>query len=402
MNRNVLIIDDDEEFSQLLQGIYEQADYTVETAVNSDAALNILRNQPISLVVTDNRLPGGLSGTELIPKVRELERDIPIIMVSGYLDDDSIRDLIRDGVEGVFIKPLNIFSLLKKSSEILDARAKNGQKADSDAGGEATASGSPGSIGHIEGLSEAGATFLRRARQAASFKRNLLLIGPPGTLFEEISRDLVALSSQAERCVAMKPGQVSREVLHRLVEGDNAGNPLTLVLLDAEQLSDAEVDQLISFGDEHGGSASDLRMIFCLRESVESLYDQGKIDEELYLFLGSNELTVPALKDIPEDLLEIARKEIRERSREATFDIKLRSLLLEYAWPENMVELRAVIVRAATLAQPIPPAVRHFEAAMNPDVSISQSTDGMRSSLERFLTHEKTRYLEARKILQSS
>jgi DNA-binding NtrC family response regulator len=167
-------------------------------------------------------------------------------------------------------------------------------------------------------------------------------------------------------------------------------------------LSQAEVDELIAFGDEHGGSASSLRMIFCLRDTVESLYDQEKIDEELYLFLGSNELKVPALKDLPEDLVAIARKEILEQSKDATFDIKLRSLLLDYDWPENMVELRAVIIRACALAQPRPPTVCHFQAALNPDISISQSTDGMRSSLERFLMHEKTRYLAAREILKTS
>jgi two-component system response regulator HydG len=402
MNRNVLIIDDDEDFSQLLKDIYEQADYTVFTAVNSDGALNVIQNNPVNLVVTDQRLPGSLSGTDIIQKVRDMGFSVPIIMVSGFLDDDAIRDLIRDGVEGVFIKPLNVFSLLKKSSELLEARAKSGKGSDTAGDGETISSGTPGTVGHIEGLSEKGAAFLKRARQAASFKRNLLLIGPSGTLFEEVSRDLVALSGQAERCQALKPGQVTEDGLHKLFEGDLMEQPLTLVLLEAEQLSEDEVDSLIAFGDEFGGSASALRMIFCLRESVESLYDQGKVDEELYLFLGSNELIVPALKDIPEDLIQIARREILERSREVTFDIKLRSLLLEYDWPENMVELRAVIVRAATLAQPMPPTVRHFEAAMNPDVTISQSTDGMRSSLERFLTHERTRYLEARNILKSS
>jgi DNA-binding NtrC family response regulator len=177
---------------------------------------------------------------------------------------------------------------------------------------------------------------------------------------------------------------------------------LTVVLLNAEHLSQDEVDQLIAFGDEHGGSASSLRMIFCLGESVESLYDQGKIDEELYLFLGSNELKVPPLKDLPEDLVAIARKEILEQSKDASFDIKLRSLLLDYDWPENMVELRSVIIRASSLAQPMPPTVRHFQAALSPDASISHATDGMRSSLERFLVHEKSRYLAAREILKLS
>jgi DNA-binding NtrC family response regulator len=402
MKKSVLIIDDDEDFSELLKGIYEQADYTVHTAPNSNAALEVIQKTPPQLVVTDQRLPGPMSGSDLISKMREMNLTVPIIMVSGFLDDDSIRDLIRDGVEGIFIKPLNVFSLLKKSSELLEDHAKGKKKSAGSGVGETGTASSGGAIGHIEGLSEKGATFLAKARQAASFKRNLLLIGPKGTLFEEISRDIVALSGESERCVFFKPGQVDRETLEKLVEGELSEQPLTVVLLDAEHLSQDEVDQLIAFGDEHGGSASSLRMIFCLGESVESLYDQGKIDEELYLFLGSNELKVPPLKDLPEDLVAIARKEILEQSKDATFDIKVRSLLLDYDWPENMVELRAVIIRACSLAQPMPPTVRHFKAALNPDASISHATDGMRSSLERFLVHEKNRYLAAREILKLS
>lgn len=399
MNKSVLIIDDDEEFSELLRGIYEQADYTVHTAMGSGAALEVIRNQPIQLVVTDQRLPGSMLGSAMISKMREMDLDIPIIMVSGYLDDDSIRDLIRDGVEGIFIKPLNVFSLLKKSSDLLEAHAKGNAGNDGNGGDHSGNSGTQEAIGHIQGLSEKGAFFLSKAREAASFRRNLLLIGPPGTLFEEISRDISSLSTTCKRCVFLKPGQVGTETLDKLIADQQGQNALTIVFLDAENLSAEEIDQLIAFGDEHGGSTGMVRMIFCLGDTVESLYDQEKIDEELYLFLGTNELKIPALKDMPEDLVAIARREIAERSKEAGFDVKLRSLFLDHDWPENMLELRSAIVRACSLAQPMPPTVRHFQAAMDPNASISQSSEGMRSSLERFLLQEKSHYAAARDIL---
>jgi len=111
MNRCVLIIDDDQGFAELLKGILEQADYAVRTVFNAESGLEVLQRQTIDLIVTDQRLPGGLSGIEFVSRIRERGIDLPVIMVSGYLDDHSIRDLIRDGVAGVFIKPLNIFSI---------------------------------------------------------------------------------------------------------------------------------------------------------------------------------------------------------------------------------------------------------------------------------------------------
>jgi DNA-binding NtrC family response regulator len=135
------------------------------------------------------------------------------------------------------------------------------------------------------------------------------------------------------------------------------------------------VDALVELGDRRGGSASSLRMIFCLSKSVEDLYDEEVIDEEFYLFLGTNELKVPELRKMPEDLLAIAKDEIAEQSSETVFDMKLRSLLLSHDWKENMVELKSVIVRAVSLAQPLAPQVRHFAAAINPDKASDASLD---------------------------
>ncbi|NDV61324.1 response regulator [Puniceicoccales bacterium CK1056] len=397
MNKCVLIVDDDHEFSSLLRGIFEQAGYTVHTADTADHGFELLQKEPIELIVTDERLPTEMSGSDLIHKLRELDRKVPVIMVSGYLNDGAIRDLIADGVDGVFIKPLNIFSLLKKASQILESQNKrSGSDVDNSSESEAAAGGR--SIGHIQGHSEKGKQFLSRAIAASAFKRNLLLIGPQGTLFEEISRDIVNISSSGERCIAFKPGEVTKESLEKPFGGDNADQPITMVILDAEQLSAEEGTLLMDLVDARGGASSSLRMIFCLSRSVEELYDAEKIDDEMYLFLGTNELVVPAIKDMPEDLLAIAKQEISERSEEAPFDAKLRSFLLDYAWPDNMLELRATIVKAISLSQPRPPQLKHFAAALNSDKGTDRLNDS-RSSLERFLVQESKKYQTALNII---
>lgn len=403
MNRNVLIVDDDQEFTALLRGVFEQAGYKVHSAFDAEQGFSLIQNESIDLLVTDQRLPGGMSGSELIEKLRSVNSQLPVIMVSGFLNDDSIRDLIRNGVQGVFIKPLNIFSLLKKASEILEAQSKSRNRAQaSGADAGSGAAGGSGAIGHIQGLSKKGEIFIKRAREAAGFKRNLLLIGPSGTLFEEIGRDIVALSGGEERCFTFKPGSVSRENLNQPFTGEDAAKPVTFIILDAENLSPEEIDRIISVVDDKGGSESSLRTIFCLSQTVEDLYDSERIDEELYLFLGTNELKVPALKEIPEDLVAIAKKELADHAGEANLDIKLRSFLLEYDWPENMLELRSVIVRAVNHAQPLAPNVKHFQAALNPEKETDSTEGDPRSSLERFLDQERSRYLAALQILEIS
>ena len=396
MNKSILIVDDDQDFSELLRGIFEQAGYTVHSAFSAEQGFEMLQRSEIDLIVSDHRLPGGITGTEFLAKLREQGVNLPVIVVSGFLNDEAIRELIRDGVAGIFIKPLNIFSLLKKASEIIEEQNK--AKTEGQNGKDHPAM--PSSIGYIEGLSDTGKAFLQKARNAAAFKRNLLLIGPNGTLFEEIAKDIAAMAAEPQRTVTISPGAVSQERIDSLFEGDEGDKPLTLILLNAEGFSNDEVDILVELGDNRGGSESPLRMIFCLSRSVEDLYDDELIDEEFYLFLGTNELKIPELKKMPEDLLAMAKNEIGEHAKETVFDVKLRTLLLSHEWNENMVELRSVIVRAVTLAQPMAPQLRHFAAAINPDSESDPALNDVRSTFERFLVQEKNRYQEALKLVQ--
>lgn len=393
MKKNVLIVDDDQEFSQLLKGIYQQADYEVYTAVNGDLAIEVLQSKSIQLVVMDQQLQGGLLGSDLLRQFKQMELNVPVIMVSGYLDDETIREMIRDGVAGVFIKPLNVFSLLKKSSSILEERSK--AKLKEVGSGQSEPDGPTHMVGQIEGLSEKGARFVKRARDASGFKRNLLLIGPPGTLFEDIARDIIRLSETEDRVAVFNPGEVNKDAFEALFEAEKQALPTTLVLLEADRLSEDEVEALLDLADERGGSASALRMIFCLGDSVEALYDNGRIDEEFYLFLGSNELQVPPLRDMPEDLVALAKREVMKISRDAIFDNKVRSLLLDHDWPENMLELQSVIIRASSLSQPMAPAERHFAAALRGMRDTGSAESGQETSLIRFLKREKQQYLNA-------
>ena len=389
MNKSILIIDDDQDFSQLLKGIFDQAGYSVQTSISADQAFTEIKSHSFDLVVSDHRLPGGITGTEFLCKLRENNIDLPVIVVSGFLNDEAIRELIRDGVAGIFIKPLNIFSLMKKAASVIEARSK---QLVSGEGASASASQDQ-PLGGIAGASAEGKAFLQRARAAAAFKRNLLLIGPPGTPFERIARDMVAHAPEPQRSSIVSPGNITAERLESLLNGDARSTALTLILLDAERLSPQEIETVIEAGDTYGGAESPLRMIFCLSQSVEELYDSEVIDEDFYLFLGTNELRVPPLRKMPEDLLVMARHELLQHNKDAVFDMKLRTLLLSHDWPDNFVELQAVIVRAVSLAQPMPPQGRHFEAALRSDRSAADAQ--IRSTFERFLMLERARYEQA-------
>src|SRR5690554_2503991 len=133
MAKKILILDDDDDFNVLLTDVFSQADYDVTSLEDPRKALELIGKKEFDLIVTDHHMPG-LSGAEFVRQVKADKPEVPIIMVSGYLDNDTIRGLIREGVVGIFLKPLNIFSLLKKTAEILQGKIKSSSSSPSSSG----------------------------------------------------------------------------------------------------------------------------------------------------------------------------------------------------------------------------------------------------------------------------
>ncbi|NBD37882.1 MAG: response regulator [Verrucomicrobia bacterium] len=385
MSHTILIIEDDLEFSRLLTGVFEQAGHEVRSVVDAEAGRAILESEPVDLVVTDLVLPTQ-SGLDFIRSVRSVNEKLPLIMVSGFLDDDAIRDLIRHGVNGIFTKPLNIFSLLNRANRLLE---KSGDSA-------AGATGS--TLESLFGHSQRGKAFLQQFEEAAAFRRNLLLIGPPGSPMEEISRGLNARSPGTEHYVSLQAGQVTAEALAERLPGEE--EPTLLVFMEADSLSPEEAQIIMDFSRQHGGTESGLRTVFCLREPVDNLYDRGAFEEEFYLFLGTNELIVPALKELPEDLLHFVQTEFAGEERPG-LDTRTRQLLLDHDWPGNFLELRAFLLRVASFAQCLRPGYAHFEAALSGyDIPVAcPGGEAAPADLRSFLLAEKAAYEKAISLL---
>jgi DNA-binding NtrC family response regulator len=387
MNHRVLIIDDDEAFRELLKGVFEQAGYSVFLAEDGETGYALLESEGVNLVVLDQRLPGGETGRGFLQRLHQLEYDIPVIIVSGYLNDDAIRDFIREGASGIFLKPLNIFSLLKRANALLSgmAQAEEVQHAVAPAM----------ELCGIRGQSRAGQEFLAKAAEFANFRRNLLLIGPEGMPLEDIAQELNAFAETPRKAVVLRPSQIVPEAIARQLSPD--GGPYTVIISEAERLSAAEVDRLVDLADARSGAGGDMRLMILLGQSVEALYDAGTIDEVFYMFLGTNELHVPALRDMPEDMIDRVKRAFQAASLEGRLDARLRGWFSKQEWPRNIHQFDAVLSQAIQLASPHTPTVKHLESALaGPAETFDLNT------LRGFLGREKVRYLDACEQFQIS
>ncbi len=123
MPSKILIVDDDDDFRGLLTDVFSQAGYDVTAVNNPHQAITTFCEQPFDAVVTDHNMPE-MTGEDLIKEIREHEPNIPVILVSGYLNQDLIQNLKNVNTE-IFHKPLNVISLLRKTEEKLNVSAKS-------------------------------------------------------------------------------------------------------------------------------------------------------------------------------------------------------------------------------------------------------------------------------------
>src|SRR5258706_5384412 len=87
----VLIVDDEAEIRESLKTLLELEGYEVETAANGDEGLSKLGERPFDLVLLDLALPGR-SGIDLLPEIRALDAELPVIIITAY---GTVEDAVR-------------------------------------------------------------------------------------------------------------------------------------------------------------------------------------------------------------------------------------------------------------------------------------------------------------------
>ena len=103
---DVLIVDDDDVIRETLLELLE-GNYQCQEASTAEDALHKLQVQPFDVVLTDISMPG-LSGSELLQRVRELYPETPVIIMSGLSDQEQAHSLINRGAFDYLLKPFRL------------------------------------------------------------------------------------------------------------------------------------------------------------------------------------------------------------------------------------------------------------------------------------------------------
>lgn len=132
-NTTLLIVDDEESILRALQRLFRKLPYHVVTANSPKAALEVLTQHPVAVILCDQRMPE-MTGSELLKHIKKTHPHTIRIVMSGYTEMDSITAAINDGAIFKFLtKPWNDDQLLehiREAFEIYQLRRQREQLAD--------------------------------------------------------------------------------------------------------------------------------------------------------------------------------------------------------------------------------------------------------------------------------
>lgn len=115
--RKILVVDDEEIICEMLEG-FLSSNYLVRTCQSGEEALKILEREDFDLLILDIIMPG-MKGDEVLRRLREMKKEIKVLVSSGYMQEERLDKIKRLGIDGFLQKPFRREEILKAVEEVL-------------------------------------------------------------------------------------------------------------------------------------------------------------------------------------------------------------------------------------------------------------------------------------------
>ena len=370
----ILVIDDDPGFSEVVQLLLVGEGYRTEMAATVRDGLKAVHAAAVDLVVTDLKLPDS-TGLDAIRTLRELDRELPIILMTSYSSVEGAVEALRNGAVDYIIKPFNNHDFLHAVVRALDERRMRRENAFLK-----RSLGKAWADRRVIGDSPAIHRVLELVRRVAPSDASVLIWGESGTGKELVARSIHRASPRAERpFVAINCGAIPAELLESELFGHAKGaftgathatdglireaHGGTLFLDEISELTPAlQVKLLRVLQDREvrpvGGKQVvyvDVRFVAATNRDLKELMEKGRFREDLFYRLNVINIHVPALRERGDDVRRLAVHFVEAYGRKLGKPIRrigddLAAFLARYPWPGNVRELENLIERAVILA----------------------------------------------------
>ena len=374
IGNRVLVVDDEENLRRVTQLKLQQAGYEATTACDGAQAMELLSRNPQDLIITDLKMPG-MSGVELLRRVKADYPEVIVIVVTAFGTIESAVEAMRLGAYDYIIKPVNSEAL-----KLVVSRALEHHRLQEEVSNLRSVIDRKYGFENIVGKSKKLLAMLDNAARAAQSDSTVLILGETGTGKELLAKAIHFNSPRRDRpLIVINCGAIPKELLESELFGHTKGAFTGAVVNKKGKIEMA--DQGALFLDEIGemplelqvkllrliqereiekiGSASptkvNVRIIAATHRDLQAMVENGTFREDLYYRLAVIPLTLPPLRERPDDIPELVAiffNKFKDRLNRPV--LKLSPSLMPYfsnhRWPGNVRELENVVERLVVLA----------------------------------------------------
>ena len=371
---SILLVDDDQELLKVYERIMELKGFSVLIASNAFDALKIIKENSISVVISDIIMPK-MDGMELLLKIKNIKPAVEVIMLTAEGSISGAVDAVKDGAFSYIVKPADIEELIsniKKAEELFITKNENDtlkQHLDD-----------LSSKKKIVGKSDATIKLIQKAELIGSTDSAVLITGESGT-GKEVFANLVHHSSKRKdkpfvcvNCGALNENLIESELFgaekgaytgaEKLRKGRfETADGGTIFFDEIGELSLNMQVKLLRVLQEKsfervGGNEtikSDFRLITATNRNLKKEVEENRFREDLYYRINIIPVEIPPLRERKEDiklLCDLFIKEISSQTNKKIepFDEHIFKYLESYNWPGNIRELRNIIERLVVLS----------------------------------------------------
>ncbi|MCD4797207.1 MAG: sigma-54 dependent transcriptional regulator [Candidatus Cloacimonetes bacterium] len=378
----VLILDDEKGIREEIKDFLSLYNYLVDCAETPSRAFEILKSKLIDIMILDIKLPE-MDGLEVLKKVKKIQPDLEVIMITGHADMNSVLESMRSGAFDFLMKPLNVEIIrqtIERTSRFIELNNRL-EKVESKY--SLLKKELQERIGcRVIGKSTEIQKVIQMIRKVAEYDNTSVLItGESGTGKELVARSIHCLSPRKDNyfypvnCSAIpehlmeselfghKKGAFTGAIEDKIgwFEAADSGTlfldeigdmPLNLQQKLLRVLEDGKIRRIGT----HNEIEVDVRIIAATNQDIKKLIEDNKFRLDLYHRLNNFSIDVPPLRkrtdDIPilvEYYVQFFSEKLKKRISSVSPEIF--ENLKNYEFPGNVRELKNIIERAVIMCE---------------------------------------------------
>lgn len=422
----ILIIDDEKNIREGLAADFEMDGYETRLAANGKEGLEIVKSEQIDLVITDLRMPGGVSGEEVLRQITTKMPGIPVIVLTGHGSIDAAVKAMQAGAYDFLTKPLNLEQLetiVRKALQNRGEKTSQNQNSNQDDKNEKKSSSNSLSKSQKQESSyDSARDFIGKSpsiekvremiKKVASSKISVLITGETGTGKEVVANEIHRESNRADKpFVPVVCSSLSETLLESELFGHEKGaftdaisahkgkfelaDGGTIFLDEIGEINPSVQVKLLRVLQERkfervGGEEPievDVRVIAATNKNLEEEVKAGRFREDLFFRLNGIQIEVPPLRERKDDISlfidNFIERYAKENGKEnVKIDEKARKAMIRYIWPGNIRELQHAVESAVVLCsnneitlKDLPDKISHFNSASDIVIPVGSSME---------------------------